>query len=61
MRAGPARLFRHPRERIMAALPLLLESGLRRSRPAAATLGLKDGADRSALVRAFFSDWRRYC
>jgi hypothetical protein len=61
VRAGPARLFRHPRERIMAALPLLLESGVRRPRSAAATLGLKAGADRGEVVRAFFSDWRRYC
>jgi hypothetical protein len=45
----------------MAALPLLLESGVRRPRSAAATLGLKAGADRGAVVRAFFSDWRRYC
>ena len=61
LRAGPARLLRHPRERIMGALPLLLESGLGRSRPAADTLGLKSGADRGTIVRAFFSDWRRYC
>lgn len=61
VRAGARRLLRHPRERIMAALPLLLGGDDRRSSQAAAPLGLSQHAGHAALVEAFFTDWRRYC
>jgi hypothetical protein len=61
VRAGVRRLLRHPRERIMAALPLLLGGDDRRSNQAAAPLGLSPHVGHAALVEAFFTDWRRYC
>jgi hypothetical protein len=61
VRAGLSRLLRHPRERIIAALPLLLATDPRPGLRAARPLGLPSGTGRHALIEAFFADWRRYC
>jgi len=58
----PDRALRHPRERLMAALPLLLETGVpAQSRLAAEALGSRSDADWPQLARHFLADWRRYC
>lgn len=59
---NPRRLLRHPRERLMAALPLLLESGTPApNRLAAEALGAPASAAWSGLADRFLADWRRYC
>ena len=58
----PVRALRHPRERLMAALPLLLESGVPgQSRLAAEALGAPADAAWPQLAELFLADWRRYC
>jgi len=59
---GLQRLLRHPRERLMAALPLLLESGTpTQNRLAAEALGAAADAQWPGLADAFLVDWKRYC
>jgi hypothetical protein len=56
------RFLQHPRERLMAALPLLLESGTpAQNRLAAEALGAAADAQWPGLADAFLSDWKRYC
>lgn len=56
------RLLLHPRERLMAALPLLLESGAPvQNRLAAEALGAPVDAAWPQLADCFLADWRRYC
>ena len=56
------RAIRHPRERLMAALPLLLEPGAPgQSRIAAEALGASADAAWPQLAGCFLQDWRRYC
>jgi hypothetical protein len=56
------RLLRHPRERLMAALPLLLESGTPgQNRLAAEALGAAVDVQWPGLADLFLSDWQRYC
>ena len=58
----PARVLQHPRERLMAALPLLLEPGVPgQSRLAAEALGAPADAAWPKLADRFLDDWRRYC
>jgi hypothetical protein len=58
----PGRALRHPRERLMAALPLLLESGVPgQNRLAAEALGVPVDAAWPKLADCFLTDWRRYC
>jgi len=58
----PDRALRHPRERLMSALPLLLESGVpRQNRLAAEALGASVDAAWAQLADCFLADWRRYC
>jgi len=57
-----SRLLRHPRERLMAALPLLLEPGAPGpNRLAADALGASGDASWRGLADFFLADWRRYC
>ena len=57
-----SRLLRHPRERLMAALPLLLEPGTpAQNRLAAEALGAPGDAAWRGLAECFLEDWRRYC
>ncbi|MFO1406405.1 MAG: hypothetical protein U1F08_02595 [Steroidobacteraceae bacterium] len=61
-RPSPVRMLRHPRERLMAALPLLLESGSpTENRLAAEALGASAAAPWTGLADCFLADWRRYC
>lgn len=58
----PGRALQHPRERLMAALPLLLESGVPgQNRLAAEALGVPLDAAWPQLANCFLTDWRRYC
>jgi len=58
----PARCLRHPRERLIAALPLLLTSAEDRAPVAAArALGVADDAGWQAAAAAFLEAWPRYC
>ena len=58
----PSRMLRHPRERLMAALPLLLEAGTpTENRLAAEALGTSVDAAWCGLAQLFLADWRRYC
>jgi hypothetical protein len=57
-----SRVLRHPRERLMAALPLLLEPGTPgQNRLAAEALGAPGDAAWRGLAEFFLADWRRYC
>jgi hypothetical protein len=57
-----SRVWRHPRERLMAALPLLLEPGTHGpNRLAAEALGAPGDAAWHGLAEFFLEDWRRYC
>jgi len=59
---NPQRLLRHPRERLMSALPLLLEPGTpAQNRLAAEALGAEARSAWSNLAEYFLFDWRRYC
>jgi hypothetical protein len=59
---NPRRVFQHPRERLMAALPLLLEPGTPgQNRLAAEALGAGVDAAWPGLAEIFLADWRRYC
>ena len=61
-RLEPGRLLRHPRERLMSALPLLLESGTPAQNVLAAeAIGAAGDAPWPHLADAFLLDWRRYC
>jgi hypothetical protein len=58
----PGRVLRHPRERLMAALPLLLEPGVAgQCRLAAEALGAPPDAAWPQLAEVFLADWRSYC
>lgn len=58
----PGRVLLHPRERLMSALPLLLESGVPgQNRLAAEALGVPIDAAWPTLADCFLQDWRRYC
>lgn len=58
----PARLSRHPRERLIASLPLLLQAaGDRVPARARAALGLPASAGWAQAVEVFLGAWRRYC
>jgi hypothetical protein len=59
---SPRRVLRHPRERLMAALPLLLEPGTPgQNNLAAEALGAPGDAAWPGLAEFFLADWRRYC
>ena len=59
---NPRRVLQHPRERLMAALPLLLESGTPgQNKLAAEALGAHGDAAWPGLAEFFLVDWRRYC
>jgi len=60
-RSALRRVLAHPRERLMAALPLLLERPGHDLRRAAEALGADPAASWSELVETFLADWRRYC
>jgi hypothetical protein len=54
--------LRHPRERLMAALPLLLEPGTPgQNNLAAEALGAPGDTAWPGLAEFFLADWRRYC
>ena len=56
------RLLRNPRERLLAALPLLLSTDRSGGCPsAAAALGEPLHAEWRDLAQAFLASWRRYC
>lgn len=60
--AQPSRLVRHPRERLLAALPLLLSCDRGTGCQAAASaLGEPLHAEWRDLAQAFLASWRRYC
>lgn len=59
---SPASLWRHPRERLLASLPLLLTgTGDDVSAPALRALGLPPGTGWSRATDVFLEAWRRYC
>jgi hypothetical protein len=62
LRTAPIGWLRHPRERLMAALPLLLEARCG-SKPSLATrlLGAPSDAGIRALTGLFLDRWYRYC
>jgi hypothetical protein len=58
----PLRCVHHPRERLIAALPLLLETQSDAAPvPAARALGVADYAGWNAVAEAFLEAWPRYC
>jgi hypothetical protein len=62
LRSGWRRVFQHPRERLMAALPLLLSGDVEHAdRVTAEALGSVPEASWPDLARLFLADWRRYC
>jgi hypothetical protein len=58
----PSRLTRHPRERLIAALPLLLQTpGCEVPAKVKAALGVAVSADWVQTTETFLRAWRRYC
>jgi hypothetical protein len=61
LRTPPVRWLRHPRERLMAALPLLLDTRGPQPELATRVLGAPQGATARALTGFFLDRWYRYC
>lgn len=60
--SDPLRLLHHPRERLMASLPLLLSGAPNaRMRSVAEALGLWQRSNWRSLAQCFLRDWSRYC